>query len=250
MDGKHILLLDSNSNNFVFMNLFLNKNKSFLFLFLIFFSLNLNSQKTLRVGYINMDYILSNIDDYETANEEYDIKLNLWRKEIESRTNKIESRLKELAIKKPLLPDEVYQNLIDEIDFDKKQLEQYAQKRFGPKGDWLVQEKILIQPIQDEVLAIVQEIADKNKFDFIFDKSSAIIMLYSEKKYDISELVLKSILKQEKIENLQLSFDDDRKKVLEEKIQKRRDSILKLKELKKIKRDSLLKTKRNNLKNK
>ena len=197
-----------------------------------------------------MDYILSNIDDYKTANEEYDIKLNLWRKEIESRTNKIESRLKELAIKKPLLPDEVYQNLIDEIDFDKKQLEQYAQKRFGPKGDWLVQEKILIQPIQDEVLAIVQEIADKNKFDFIFDKSSAIIMLYSEKKYDISELVLKSILKQEKIENLQLSFDDDRKKVLEEKIQKRRDSILKLKELKKIKRDSLLKIKRNNIKNK
>ena len=232
------------------MNSFLKKNKSILFLFLILFSLNLNSQKPLRVGYINMDYILSNIDDYKTANEEYDIKLNLWRKEIESRTNKIESRLKELEIKKPLLPDEVYQNLIDEIDFDKKQLEQYAQKRFGPKGDWLVQEKILIQPIQDEVLAIVQEIADKNKFDFIFDKSSAIIMLYSEKKYDISELVLKSILKQEKIENLQLSFDDDRKKVLEEKIQKRRDSILKLKELKKIKRDSLLKTKRNNLKNK
>jgi Skp family chaperone for outer membrane proteins len=197
-----------------------------------------------------MDYILSNIDDYKTANEEYDIKLNLWRKEIESRTNKIESRLKELEIKKPLLPDEVYQNLIDEIDFDKKQLEQYAQKRFGPKGDWLVQEKILIQPIQDEVLAIVQEIADKNKFDFIFDKSSAIIMLYSEKKYDISELVLKSILKQEKIENLQLSFDDDRKKVFEEKIQKRKDSILKLKELKKIKRDSLLKIKRNNIKNK
>lgn len=232
------------------MNSFLKKNKCILFLFLIFLSLNLNSQKPLRVGYVNMDYILSNIDDYKTANEEYDIKLNLWRKEIESRTNKIESRLKELEIKKPLLPDEVYQNLIDEIDFDKKQLEQYAQKRFGPKGDWLVQEKILIQPIQDEVLAIVQEIADKNKFDFIFDKSSAIIMLYSEKKYDISELVLKSILKQEKIENLQLSFDDDRKKVLEEKIQKRRDSILKLKELKKIKRDSLLKTKRNNIKNK
>ena len=232
------------------MNSFLKKNKSILFLFLIFFSLNLNSQKPLRVGYINMDYILSNIYDYKTANEEYDIKLNLWRKEIESRTNKIESRLKELEIKKPLLPDEVYQNLIDEIDFDKKQLEQYAQKRFGPKGDWLVQEKILIQPIQDEVLAIVQEIADKNKFDFIFDKSSAIIMLYSEKKYDISELVLKSILRQEKIENLQITFEDDRKKALEEKIQSRRDSISKLKELRKIKRDSLLRIKRNNLKSK
>ena len=75
-------------------------------------------------------------------------------------------------------------------------------------------------------------------------------MLYSEKKYDISELVLKSILRQEKIENLQITFEDERKKALEEKIQSRRDSISKLKELRKIKRDSLLRIKRNNLKSK
>jgi len=197
-----------------------------------------------------MDYILSNIDDYKIANEEYSTRLDIWRKEIESRKNAIETNRKELEFKKPLLPDEIYQNLSDEIEFDQKELDKYIQKRFGPEGDWLVQEKILIQPIQDEVLAIVQKISEKNKFDFIFDKSSAIIMLYSEKKYDISELVLKSILRQEKIENLEINFEDDRKKALEEKIQKRRDSILRLKELKKIKRDSLLRTKRNNLKSK
>ena len=195
-----------------------------------------------------MDYILSNIDDYRIANEEYSTRLDIWRKEIESRKDKIETNRKELEFKKPLLPDEIYQNLSDEIDFDQKELDKYIQKRFGPEGDWLVQEKILIQPIQDEVLAIVQKISEKNKFDFIFDKSSAIIMLYSEKKYDISELVLKSILRQEKIENLEINFEDDRKKALEEIIQKRRDSILRLKELKKIKRDSLLRIKRNNLK--
>ena len=197
-----------------------------------------------------MDYILANLDDYNNANEEYNIKLDLWRKEIESRKLSIKVANEELEIKKPLIPDEIYQNLKDEIDFDEKQLNEYIQKRFGPEGDWLIQEKILIQPIQDEVLAIVQKIAEKNKFDFIFDKSSAIIMLYSEKKYDISELVLKSILRQEKIENLQITFEDDRKKALEEKIQSRRDSISKLKELRKIKRDSLLRIKRNNLKSK
>ena len=197
-----------------------------------------------------MDYILSNIDDYKIANEEYSTRLDIWRKEIESRKNAIETNRKELEFKKPLLPDEIYQNLSDEIEFDQKELDKYIQKRFGPGGNWLVKEKILIQPIQDEVLAIVKKISEKNKFDFIFDKSSAIIMLYSEKKYDISELVLKSILRQEKIENLEINFEDDRKKALEEKIQKRRDSILRLKELKKIKRDSLLRTKRNNLKSK
>lgn len=224
--------------------------RKILIFFLTLISFSVLSQKPLRVGYINMDYILSNIDDYKIANEEYSTRLDIWRNEIESRKNAIETNRKELDFKKPLLPDEIYQNLLDEIEFDQKELDKYIQKRFGPEGDWLIQEKILIQPIQDEVLAIVQKISEKNKFDFIFDKSSAIIMLYSEKKYDISELVLKSILRQEKIENLEINFEDDRKKALEEKIQKRRDSILRLKELKKIKRDSLLRTKRNNLKSK
>jgi len=229
---------------------YLNNKTIFFLVSILLFVSDIFSQKQLRVGYINMDYILSNLDDYNTANEEYNIKLDLWRKEIESRKLSIKVANEELEIKKPLIPDEIYQNLKDEIDFDEKQLNQYIQKRFGPEGDWLIQEKILIQPIQDEVLAIVQKIAEKNKFDFIFDKSSAIIMLYSEKKYDISELVLKSILRQEKIENLQITFEDERKKALEEKIQSRRDSISKLKELRKIKRDSLLRIKRNNLKSK
>ena len=229
---------------------YLNKKSIFFLVLILLYVSEIFSQKQLRVGYINMDYILTNLDDYNTANEEYNIKLDLWRKEIESRKLSIKVANEELEIKKPLIPNEIYQNLKDEIDFDEKQLNQYIQKRFGPEGDWLIQEKILIQPIQDEVLAIVQKIAEKNKFDFIFDKSSAIIMLYSEKKYDISELVLKSILRQEKIENLQITFEDDRKKALEEKIQSRRDSISKLKELRKIKRDSLLRIKRNNLKSK
>ena len=229
---------------------YLNKKTIFFLVFILLFVSDIFSQKQLRVGYINMDYILANLDDYNSANEEYNIKLDLWRKEIESRKLSIKVANEELEIKKPLIPNEIYQNLKDEIDFDEKQLNQYIQKRFGPEGDWLIQEKILIQPIQDEVLAIVQKIAEKNKFDFIFDKSSAIIMLYSEKKYDISELVLKSILRQEKIENLQITFEDDKKKALEEKIQSRRDSISKLKELRNIKRDSLLRIKRNNLKSK
>lgn len=153
----------------------------------------------------------------------------------------------ELEIKRPLIPNDIYQSQLKEIEFEQKNLNDYINKRFGAEGDWLVQEKILIQPIQDEVLAAVQKIAEKNKFDFVFDKSTAIIMLYSEKKYDISELILKSILRQEKIDNLEISFDNDKKKLLQEKIKRRKDSLLKLKELKKIKRDSLIKSRRNNL---
>jgi len=134
------------------------------------------SQKPLRVGYVNMDYILENFDDYKQANQEYSLKLNKWRREIEKTEKEIEKKYEELEIKRPLLTTPIYNELKEEINFEKSELEEYKQKRFGPEGDWIIQEKILIQPIQDEVLEAVQKIVDKNKFDYIFDKSSAIIM--------------------------------------------------------------------------
>ena len=221
------------------------KSKFVYLICFLFFSYLSHAQKTLRIGYVNMDYILENLDDYKTATEEYEIRLNMWKKEISEREVEIENKLKELEIQRPLLTETLYNDFIEEIDFEKEQLELYRQKRFGPNGDWLAQEKILIQPIQDEVLAAVQLIAERNKFDYVYDKSSAIVTLYSEKKYDISELVLKSILRQEKLENLEIDFTDDL-------IQKRRDSLRKVNELRKEslqrKRDSILKARKNKIK--
>ena len=55
-------------------------------IFLLIFSSSY-SQKTLRVGYINMDYILENLDDYKLANQEYSLKLDKWKREIEKKNN-------------------------------------------------------------------------------------------------------------------------------------------------------------------
>ena len=80
---------------------------------------------------------------------------------------------------------------------------------FGPQGRYLVQKTKLLQPVQDQVLSIVREIAQQRKYDFIFDRSSDLVMLYSAKNYDISDLVLK------KINALQRT--EERKKKIEER---------------------------------
>src|SRR5690606_38407119 len=48
----------------------------------------------------------------------------------------------------------------------------------------------------------IQDIATKRKFDFVMDKSSALLMLYTNKEYDISELVLNSVTRSKKIEEV------------------------------------------------
>ena len=241
-------------------------NKVFILFSIIICLIGINvsfSQKTERIGFVNMDYILSNMEDYKLANQQLEEKISKWKTEIETSKVKINILKDSLEIERPLLTFDIIEDRESEIKFEEKQLNDYQIKRFGVNGDWVVQELILIKPIQDQVLKVVQTISEQKKFDKIFDESADAIMFYSEKKYDISDLVLKSILREDKLEKLNLEFSDEsfnpeleeKKKLLEEKkakkaeeIKSRRELILKQKEEKREaylkKRDSLLKLRR------
>ncbi|MBT4063517.1 MAG: OmpH family outer membrane protein [Flavobacteriaceae bacterium] len=207
-----------------------------------------------------MEYILSQMEDYKLANQQLEEKIGKWKKEIESKKDEIEVLKDSLLVEKPLLTFDIIRDRESEIAFEEKQLNDYQIKRFGVNGDWVAQELMLIRPIQDQVMNVVQTIAEQKKFDKIFDQSADAIMLYSEKKYDISDLVLKSILRTEKLEKLNIEFEDEsfnpeyeaRKKLIEEKkakqaeeVNSKRELLLKQREEKRKdyqrKRDSLLK---------
>lgn len=207
-----------------------------------------------------MEYILSQMEDYKLANQQLEEKIGKWKKEIESKKDEIEILKDSLLVEKPLLTFDIIRDRESEIAFEEKQLNDYQIKRFGVNGDWVAQELMLIRPIQDQVMNVVQTIAEQKKFDKIFDQSADAIMLYSKKKYDISDLVLKSILRTEKLEKLNIEFEDEsfnpeyeaRKKLIEEKkakkaeeVNSKRELLLKQREEKRKdyqrKRDSLLK---------
>ena len=221
------------------------------------------SQKNERIGIIDMKYILSKMEDYTIASQQLEEKIGEWKKEIDLKSKFIKNLKDSLEIERPLLTKDLVEDRESEIEFEVKQMKDYKEKRFGVNGDWVVQELLLIKPIQDQVLNVVQSIAKQKKFDKIFDQSADAIVLYSEKKYDISDLVLKSILRSEKLEKLNLEFSEEsfnpeleeKKKEIEEKklkkaeeIKTRRELILKQKEEKRKayqrKRDSLLELRR------
>ena len=81
----------------------------------------------------------------------------------------------------------------DRITLDEEELSEYQQKRFGPRGDLIIQKQQLIQPIQDQIFNAIRELAESKNYDFIFDKSADIVMLYSDKRFDVSEQILRTI---------------------------------------------------------
>ena len=164
-------------------------------------SLTTYAQRGVRIGYIDMNVILGKNKEFKTANLLLEEKIGLWKKEIELKKIELQQMQDQFAVEKILLTPELISDRELEIKDFAGDVIFLQEKRFGPNGDMMIQKNKLLKPIQDQVLSIVQDIAKERKYDFIFDRSSDIIMLYSAKNYDISSLVLKRIQLQERIKS-------------------------------------------------
>ena len=170
----------------------------FLLMMIGLSSLHSYAQRGVRIGYIDTEYILQNVPEYQEATTQLEGKVQQWKVEIEQRLSAIDTKKKQLNSERVLLTKELYEERLEDITFEEAEILDYQQKRFGPNGDLMIQKKQLIQPIQDQIFAAVQEIAGNKQYDFIFDKSADVVMLYSADRFDISELVLRSITRSSK----------------------------------------------------
>ncbi|MDC6361406.1 MULTISPECIES: OmpH family outer membrane protein [Flavobacteriaceae] len=157
------------------------------------------SQRGVRIGYVDMEYILENVEEYREATTQLEAKAQKWKQEIELKQSIVEQMKKDLMAEKVLLTDELIAEREEEIQILEKEMLDYQQDRFGPQGDLVLQKQLLIQPIQDQVFNEVQKIGGNKRYDFIFDKSADVVMLYSEKRHDISDLVLREIGRTRKV---------------------------------------------------
>jgi Skp family chaperone for outer membrane proteins len=195
-------------NNFNYIwYIFLNHNgmkKYFaISILLLFFGFNANAQgRGVKIGYIDMEYILENVPDYTEAKNQLEQKAEKWKQDIEAKKVEIAKLKDALKTERALLTKELIEEREEEIKFQENELIEFQQKKFGPNGDLITQKAVLVKPIQDQVFTAVQDIAELKKYDFIFDKSSDLTMLFSAKRHDISDQVIRSITRAERREQL------------------------------------------------
>lgn len=174
------------------------------------------SQRGVRIGYIDTEYILQNVPEYQEASTQLEAKVQKWKSEIETQLSAIEQKRKDLSNEKALLTKELIEEREEDIAFEEKEVLDYQQNRFGPNGDLMLQKKQLIQPIQDQIFTAVQDIAEKQKYDFVFDKSADVVMLYSADRFDFSEQVIRSITRSQK--RTQANSKQERKAAEDEEV--------------------------------
>ncbi|MEO9570823.1 MAG: OmpH family outer membrane protein [Polaribacter sp.] len=167
--------------------------KIFLLVVLLFTVTISWSQRNQIIAYIDMEYILENVPEYLEAQNTLDAKVAKWRNKLDKQARHIEVLKTDLAGEKAILTKDLIEEKEEEITLKQVELRRLESLYFGPNGDMFLVRKQLVKPIQDQVYNAIQSISKRKKYDFVFDKSSELVMLYSNKKYDISDLVLATI---------------------------------------------------------
>jgi Skp family chaperone for outer membrane proteins len=209
----------------------------FLFAFLIL-GFSSIAQKAQKIGYVDLEYILENIPEYTEAQTKINAKAITWQNDIEKQQKEIEALKAELYNEKALLTKALFEEKEEDIQIKEMDLKKLQIAHFGTDGDLFFLRQQLVKPVQDIVYNAIQDIATKRKFDFVMDKSSALLMLYTNKEYDISELVLNSVTRSKKVDALKekqskkedkaennleadTQFDAEKNEALQEKIDDR-----------------------------
>lgn len=166
-------------------------NKNFAKLFILALVLMLTSAVSAqKYAYIDSDYILNNVPEYQDAQNQMDELSEKWQKEIEGKFLDIDNLYKKYQADVVLLPADMKKKREEEIISMEKEVKAYQQEKFGQSGELFQKRQELIKPLQDKIYNAIEEIATTKNYAFIFDKASGATVMYANPKFDISDDVL------------------------------------------------------------
>ncbi len=162
--------------------------RGLLILVLILGGFNVNAQ----IKVANCDF--SKITDSLPATKKAVADIMKMKKEAEEEVQTMQEELQKKYLKYQQEQADMNKYAKENMEKDINQMQQAAMLRERELQERLQQAEIrFIQPIQENVLNVVSEVAEREKYDYVVEKSG---VLFATSKYDITDKVLTILLKQ------------------------------------------------------
>lgn len=146
-----------------------------------------------RFAYIDTDYILENIPEFQAAQQQLNQLSQQWQTEIEAKFTAVEQLYRTYQTESVLLPEEMRRQREEQIIASEREAKELQMQRFGREGDLFKKREELVKPIQDQIYAAIENIATTGNYAIIFDKAGSDNIIYSDVRFDLSDEVLQKM---------------------------------------------------------
>lgn len=145
------------------------------------------------IGYVDSEFILSRTPDYATVQQQLDRQAEEWRAELDERRSEVDELFREYQARELLYTNEERQRMREEIMRAEEEVEQLRMQYFGPEGQLFQEQERLMRPIQERILAAIEEVAARDDYDYVFDKGGDYLFMFAREQYDLSNEVLQEL---------------------------------------------------------
>lgn len=164
----------------------------FILALLLFLSQNVLGQDQ-RMAFFESDLILESIPEYNSIKQQLNMISGQWEAEIQRMETEIQQLQEDFDAKEILYTDEIRNQREQEIENRIRTKEMYVAQKFGPEGEYFTRQKELLEPIQRQVFTAVRAVAQRLNYDFVFDRSGDIYLVYANDAYDLNDQILQEL---------------------------------------------------------
>lgn len=174
----------------------MNNFKKVLFLFSIFvfiFALSSNLSSQTKVGYIDSKRILESMQESQDAKLNLDNTVSQWQTELANLQDSLKKIKDDYDKKKLILTDQLKQQIETQISELETVVANFKIQKFGESGEYFQKQTELMKPVQDIIFKAIEFVAKDEGYDYVFDRSSDILLLYVNESYDLTTKVINQI---------------------------------------------------------
>ncbi len=167
--------------------------KTLLVLLVIFGVLVPRVQAQFKIGYVDSETVLDQLQDAQDARQQLDQFIQEWQTELNRQEKEWKTKYDDYDKRKLIMSEQSRVEIEAELVKIEQKISEYREKKFGTNGELFVKQEEVMKPVQNKVFTIIKKVAQDEDFDFVFDRSGGTLVLFAKDKYDITNLVLKAL---------------------------------------------------------
>lgn len=163
------------------------------FIISLFLMSALSIQAQMKIGHISSEYILKQLPDAQDAQKQLDALVVEWQNELNRMQKDWEKKYDEYDKKKLIMTEQRRADAERELrDLDQKIVD-IRNRKFGQNGELFSKQNELMKPVQDRIFKVIQDVAAELQYDYVFDKSGEILLMYANPTHDLTQKVLEKL---------------------------------------------------------
>ena len=147
----------------------------------------------LKIGYIDSDAVMDNLPDVQDSRKKLDALIQEWQTELNKLESEWKAKYDDYEKRKLIMTDQTRAETEAALVKLETEIAQYREKKFGTNGELFQKQDELMKPVQNKIFSALKEIAEAEDYDYVFDRSGDIMILFAKEKYDLTAQLLEKL---------------------------------------------------------